>query len=281
MAEPAGLGRAFPGDRRHTAGGWLAAREGADMSAGEPRTTSRLAGVVLNVASPEELAAFYTTHLGMAVDRSGAFLQMGYGGPGASLELRPLPSPEPYVHDASDEYWKIGITLRDVDMAFEQLSRAGVAVTQPRQFLDIGYMCHLTDPDGFQIELLQHTFEGQPRTLPGNPDLPLGGGAQIGQITLRVTDLDSALAHYQRSMGMRLLSKQVVAGRGFTLYFLAFTDETPPDRDLEAVANRPWLWQRPYTTLELQHLEDPGTTVRPASAGSVGYAGLLIADHIG
>ena len=249
------------------------------MSADEPHTTSRLTGMALNVVSPEKLAAFYTNHLGMAVDSSEEFLRVGYGEPGASLELRPVPSPEPYVHDASDEYWKIGITLRDVDMAFEQLSRAGVAVTQPRQFLDIGYMCHLTDPQGFQIELLQHTFEGQPHTMPGNPDLPLGGGAQIGQITLRVVDLDSALALYQRSLGMRLLSKQIVAGRDFTLYFLALTDETPPDSDIEAVANRPWLWQRPYTTLELQHLTGPGRIVRRAHGGSAGYAGLLFAGH--
>jgi catechol 2,3-dioxygenase-like lactoylglutathione lyase family enzyme len=251
------------------------------MSASRPRTAASLAGVALNVASPEKLAAFYTRHLGMAVDRSGEFLRAGYGGTGASLELRPLPSPKPYAHDALDEYWKIGITLPDVDMAFEHLSRAGVAVTQPRQFLDIGYMCHLTDPDGFQIELLQHTFEGQPRTSAGNPDLPLGGGAHIGQITLRVADIDNALAHYQRSMGMRLLSKQVVAGRDFTLYFLAFTGETPPNRDIEAVENRPWLWQRPYTTLELQHRTGARRTVRPAPAGSVGYAGLLIADGAG
>jgi len=249
------------------------------MSADGPRTASRLAGVALNVAAPEKLAEFYTHHLGMTVDRTGNFLRVGYGGTAASLELRPSPSPDAYVHDASDEYWKIGITLPNVDMAFEQLKRAGVAVTQPRQFLDIGYMCHLTDPQGFQIELLQHTFEGEPRTLPGNPDLPLGGGAQFGQITLRIVDLDGALALYQRSLGMRLLSKQIVAGREFTLYFLAFTDETPPDSDIEAVANRPWLWQRPYTTLELQHLTGQGTTVRQSSAGNAGYAGLLFAGH--
>lgn len=246
------------------------------MSASRPRTALRLAGVALNVAAPEKLAAFYTRHLGMAVDRSGKFLRLGYGGPAASLELRPLPSPKPYVHDASDEYWKIGITLPNVDMAFEQLNRAGVAVTQPRQFLDIGYMCHLTDPDGFQIELLQHTFEGQPRTVPGNPDLPLGGGAQIGQITLRVAGIHRALALYQRSMGMRLLSRQVVAGRDFTLYFLAFTGETAPNRDIEAVENRPWLWQRPYTTLELQHLTEPGRHIRSTPSGDAGYARLLI-----
>lgn len=246
------------------------------MDADRPCTTTRLSGVALNVAAPEKLAEFYTHHLGMAVDRSGDFLRVGYGGSGASLELRSSSSSGPYSHDASDEYWKIGITLPDVDMAFDQLSRAGVAVTQPRQFLDIGYMCHFSDPDGFQIELLQHTFEGQVRTLPGNSDLLLGGGAQIGQITLRVVDLEGALAHYQRSMGMRLLSKQVVPGRGFTLYFLAFTDETPPEDDIEAVANRPWLWQRPYTTLELQHLTEPGRHIRSTPPGGAGYTGLLI-----
>ncbi|MGI9514954.1 MAG: VOC family protein [Anderseniella sp.] len=245
------------------------------MTVGWPGKGTSLAGLALNVTLPERLAQFYAGHLGMAVDRTGKFLRAGYGGQGASLELRPLPSAQPYVHDALDEYWKIGITLPDVDMAFEQLSRAGIAISQPRQFLDIGYMCHLTDPDGHQIELLQHTFAGQPRTSPGNPDIPLGGGAEIGQITLRVTDLDAALAYYQGSMGMRLLSKQVVAGRHFTLYFLAFTDETPPRQDIEAVENRPWLWQRPYTTLELQHFAQPDTPVRPAPAGTAGYAGLL------
>ena len=217
----------------------------------------------------------------MAVDRTGNCLRVGYGGEGACLELRPLPVPQPYQHDALDEYWKIGITLPNVDRAFEQLSRAGIAVSRPRQFLDIGYMCHFRDPDGHHIELLQHTFAGRPRTSPGNPDLALGGGAQIGQITLRVTDVDAALAHYQGSLGMRLLSRQVVAGRDFTLYFLAFTDEMPPNQDIEAIENRPWLWQRPYTTLELQHLTQPGLSVRRAPAGGAGYAGLLIEDGAG
>jgi len=235
-----------------------------------------LAAVVLNVASTENLAAFYCEILGMTAKWSDHCVRLGYGGQGASIELRPSSSATPYIHDPLDEYWKIGITLPNVDMAFEQLSRVGINVTPPRQFLDIGYMCHLADPEGFQIELLQHTFEGRQRTLPGNPDLHLGGGAQIGQITLRVADIYNALAHYQHSMGMRLLSKQIVANRNFTLYFLAFTDETPPDDDLEAVHNRPWLWQRKYTTLELQHLTGPPQRIKPSPGDRAGFAGLLI-----
>jgi len=246
------------------------------VSKSRPDSMSMLAGLALNVTSPENLAEFYCEFLGMSAERSDQRVRLGYGGRGASIELRPSSSARPYIHDPLDEYWKIGITLPNVDMAFEQLSRAGINVTSPRQFLDIGYMCHLTDPEGFQIELLQHTFEGQQRTLPGDPELPLGGGAQIGQITLRVADLDNALTHYRHSMGMRLLSKQVVANRNFTLYFLAFTDETPPQDDLEAVQNRPWLWQRKYTTLELQHLTEPAQRIKPSSGECAGFAGLLI-----
>ncbi len=114
-------------------------------------------------------------------------------------------------------------------------------------------MCHLQDPEGFAIELLQHRFGACHAQGEGDPETPLGGGARIGQITLRVAGLDAALGFYRDRLGMTLLSIQPVPEFGFTLYFLAFTEERPPTPDLEAVGNREWLWQRPYTTLELQH----------------------------
>ena len=52
---------------------------------------------------------------------------------------------------------------------------------------------------------------------------------------------------------MKLLSKQVVAGRGFTLYFLSCDEETPPSDNVEDIPLREWLWQRPYALIELQH----------------------------
>ena len=51
---------------------------------------------------------------------------------------------------------------------------------------------------------------------------------------------------------MKLLSIQDIAPYGFCLYFLGFTDDIPPSDDLHDVSNREWLWQRPYTTLEIQ-----------------------------
>lgn len=236
------------------------------------------AGVALNVVAPEALAAFYVDRLGLRVLQQAPYIRLGYGGLGACLELRPSPIPQPYRHDGQDTYWKTGITLPNIDIAHEQLRRAGVAVTEPRQFQAIGYMCHFTDPEGFQIELLQHTFQDTPRTVAGDPAQRLGGGGQIGQITLRTNDIDAALGLYRTWRGMQLLSVQPVDGRDFTLYFLAHTRESPPDPDLEAVSNRPWLWQRPYTTLELQHVHGPANRIRPPSPNGAGYAGLLFED---
>ena len=140
----------------------------------------------------------------------------------------------------------------------------------------VGYMCHLSDPEGFQIELLQHDFaQNRPAGL-GDPEKPLGGGARIGQITLRVEDIDAALSVYRDQLGMRLLSIQSLAHLGFTLYFLAFTDETPPLAALEAVGNREWLWKRPYTTLELQHLHDADAPLRLPPSGEAGFAHITI-----
>ena len=164
-------------------------------------------------------------------------------------------------------YWKIAVTLADVHAAAVRLRAAGVEVSEPRQFRDIGYLCHFADPDGHTIELLQHTFGAcEPSSTDPNgadpdgadPDgedgsLPLGGPGHFGLITLRVKDPEVSLRYYRDVLGMRLLSRQTVAPYRFTLYFLAFTEETPPLADIDAVENREWLWQRPYTVLELQH----------------------------
>lgn len=234
-----------------------------------------LSGVALNVASPQTLAEFYTGVLGMTATPEGAEIRVAYGGAGAYLALRQSPSPRAYRHEDRDRYWKIGITLPDLDAAHAQLERKGVAVGTPRQFGDVGYLCHLADPEGFRIELLQRTFEGEPRTAQGDDSLPLGGGAALGQITLRTGNIGAELDHFERRLGMKLLSRQPIAERDFDLYFLACTDEEPPDSDLTAVHNRPWLWQRPYTTLEFQHWPAAGPRGFGCRPGETGYAGLI------
>lgn len=211
----------------------------------------------LRVADPPGLAEFYRRNLGMTVRVEGRARRVGYLGPSADILL--VPDGGGYTLDRGQRYWKIGITLADVDRAADNLLQSGVAVSRPAQFLDIGYMCHLRDPEGFSIELLQHEFEG---TRPERP--ALGGafdGAGVGQITLRTGDI-STEDRFCRALGLRLLSMQDVAPHGFDLHFYAFTEDVPPVSDLWAVENRKWLWKRPYTTLEFQHI--PGAQIVPS-----------------
>ena len=163
-----------------------------------------------------------------------------------------------------------------MDITHAQLRRAGVAVSDPAQFNEIGYMCRLCDSAGFSIELLQHSFLGNRDNGDGDPSKPLGGGARIGQITLRVSDLSGALSFYRDRLGMKLLSIQAVREFGFVLYFLAFTDESPPNADLDAVENREWLWRRPYTTLELQYFPDRSSAFELPREGNPGFDGLIV-----
>lgn len=165
--------------------------------------------------------------------------------------------PKSYLHKpSSDVYWKIGLSLIDVDTARSKLVRQGVDVTSPKQFRDIGYMCHLKDPYGYSIELLQHDFQSNFRSeriqSSLQPNLALGQQTHLGQITLRVSNIEKSLRFYQSALGMKLLSRQNIPDM-FDLYFLACTDEKPPSDDLNAVEIREWLWRRPYTTLELQY----------------------------
>lgn len=179
--------------------------------------------------------------------------------PGTLLDLvhqphHPLPLDAAFNTADNARYWKIGITLADVDIARARLLAAGVAVSEAAQFLDVGYLCHLHDYDGYCIELLQHDFAHNHKAVVANPGYELGNAPTLGQITLRISDAEASLHFYQDLLGMRLLSRQVVAAYQFTLYFLACTDDVPPNPDIDAVENREWLWQRPYTTLELQHV---------------------------
>ncbi len=224
----------------------------------------RLSGVLLSVSNPAEIAEFYVRYLGMQAANIGDVWRLGYPGRDADLILSSGPSG--YRHNRSDRYWKIGITLPNVDIAHQQLNASGIDVSTPNQFRDIGYMCHLSDPAGFQIELLQHDFEANRPPDAGALDAPLGGGARIGQITLRSGDITTATETFER-LGMRLLSVQPVQNPDFTLYFWAFTQDTPPDPDPCAVENREWLWKRPYTTLEVQHLPGLSPTRNPGFLG--------------
>ena len=229
-------------------------------------TKARLSSLTLNVSDPEQLAVFYRETLGMhRLDIGDA--AVGYGGEGSALILKPSAQDKGYEHRPNDRYWKIAITLPNLDLAHEQLTARGVHSSRPKQFGDIGYMSHLADPEGHVIELIQHSFEGSRRSSDGDAALPLGGGAQIGLITLRTNDIEAELLRCHQSLGMRYLCRQTASDIGFDLYFLALTEDTPPDPDPNALVNREWVYRRPYTVLEFQHrLDGSDIEVRPETA---------------
>ncbi len=232
----------------------------------------RLSRLCFNVCNAAQQADFYTSLLGMEQLGEDAGPAFGYHQDQALLEFRESPR-KAYAPAGDDLYWKIGITLQNLDYAVEYLTSQGWPVSAPRQFRDIGYMCHLTDPEGLHIELLQQGFEGNHGAIP-NAGHPIGAQAILAHLTLRVANLDAAKDAFGGAMGMRLMSVQPVPERDFSLYFYSWSDAPLPEPDLEAVGNREWLWARPFTLLELQHLEAASAVraPRPDEAGFAGFA---------
>ena len=244
----------------------------------------RVARHRLVTANLDAALAFYTGYLGMAV--IDTVQQLGEGGAetvcrlgfcvgragerdDAQLELVPRPGWRVAAADdasvAPPGYWKIGVTLADVRRAAEQLRKRGIAVSEPAQFQDIGFLCHLRDPDGHCIELLQHRFEAHFQPQPVAATEPLLSEPTLAHITLRVRDIERSLAFYVETLGLHLVAQQEVASHGFSLSFLGTGDETPPTTDWRSSAHREWLWQRTRTLIELQHFhaQKPPYSVGP------------------
>jgi len=143
-----------------------------------------LSEVSLDISDPERSLEFYVQRLGMrliaelANPGSETTVSVHAFETGACLKLqhdRARPSfTSDYQPLESDAYWKIGVTLADVDVARERLTTLGVQVTDHGQFHDIGYLCHLDDPDGYCIGLLQHIFQRNHRPQPPLPAEVLG-----------------------------------------------------------------------------------------------------------
>ena len=234
----------------------------------------RIARHRLRVADTAELAGFYTGLLGMRTFGTAEAPLFGYDEAECLIAFEGGAVPSRTV-TRQDFYWKIGITVRDLDHAVAFLRRQGWPVSDPRQFRDIGYLCHLNDPQGFAIELLQQGFEG--RHSAAGEGHPVGGQATLAHITLRVNDIDAAQADCER-LGLHLISVQPVNPFGFCLYFFAGVQETLPIADLAAVGNREWLWARPYALLELQHVFAGDVRPPDGNEAAEGFAGFALRD---
>jgi catechol 2,3-dioxygenase-like lactoylglutathione lyase family enzyme len=215
----------------------------------------RLDTLTLQVPDVARAKNFYTAVLGMTELENGDD-SVGYAETGG-LKLRFVECDTARKATSRDSYWKIGIVVKNLDHAFQYLKQQQyrdeeiIACSKPSQFLEIGYLCHLRDPAGLEIELLQQGFEGKHETVHGDRH-PIGGQATLAHITIRVSDLEKTKAWCVETMNKRLMSIQNVELYNFTLYFYTWSDEElPNESSLEAVENREWLWGRPYAMLEL------------------------------
>ncbi|MCR9139381.1 MAG: VOC family protein [Alphaproteobacteria bacterium] len=227
----------------------------------------------LRVTNAAELEAFYTHILGMRNFGTPGAPLLGFDPHRCLLELQ-SGATRAYEPTPTDPYWKTGITVRNLDHAARSLKKQGWPVSEPHQFRDIGYLCHLHDPQGFTIELLQQGFEGREKAVGAGH--AIGGQATLAHITLRVSDITRARTLCEDTFGLRLLSIQPVPEHGFCLYFYSADSESPPYADLEAVDNREWLWERPYALLELQHVFGRSSAPFVAVARQAGFTGFSI-----
>ena len=236
--------------------------------------TAKLDTLTLRVADPEAQRRFYRDVLGMS-DRGDG--RVGYA-PG-EMAIRFLEADAAYAPAPSDLYWKIALSVPDIDLACRQLREAGVACSDPAQFRDVGYLAKFTDPEGFPVELIDHWFEGQ-RPDEAVDETRLGGGAHLSLLTLRAAEI-AAVEPGILNWGMTPLSVQRVEPYGFTLYFYGFADERPPNPDLTAIENRTWVYRRDYTVLEIQHVDAlAAVTTRPEGAGGYGGASIKGGDAL-
>jgi len=232
---------------------------------------SKLTRLVLKVQDFSSLDDFYCGLLGM--QRFGTDTKPLYGYDQASSQLAFHDgAAHPYSPSSHDLYWKLGITLRDLDHAVAYLRQRNYEVSDPEQFRDIGYMSHLRDPKGFTIELLQQRFEGGAQKVRSGH--PIGAQATLAHTTLRTADLSSVRRFCEEELGMHLVSVQPVTDLNFCLYFFTWGDEQPPMANLEAVENREWLWSRPDMLLEFQHLISPTGPISQVNPDASGFHSL-------
>ena len=86
---------------------------------------------------------------------------------------------------------------------------------------------------------------------------PVADIAILAHVTVRVRNL-ALVQSWCVEQGLHLLSGQPLSDYGFTLYFYAFLQNFGPKKSLSEASNRPRLWRRSYTLLEVQHLHAPG-----------------------
>lgn len=228
----------------------------------------KLHSLQLRCPDPAAQAHFYCDLLGMRRREDGT---LGYADTEAGLQFST--GAGDYTPSRDSVYWKIAIAVPDIELACDQLREKGVEVDGPRQVADIGYLAHFADPCGFQIELIDHHFQGDSKAEPVDSQL-LGGGPHLNLITLRSHDIELASQTADKA-GLTLHCVIPAPDFGFTLYFYGYGSERPPNPDPHAIENRTWSYRQRETLLEIVHRPQDAPMQHVVATAS-GYGGVTV-----
>lgn len=183
-----------------------------------------------------------------------------------------------------DCYWKCGVLCPDVKAAADKLHKHGYGSGSAHQFLDIGYMSHVTDNSSMTTELLQWSFENdfkKKKKKYSRTTADAFKDATLGQLTIRTGNIEETLAFWQ-SLGWSIVSHQPVTTYGFLLYFLAAPDAAKSygatQEDIDSIDGRQRLWSARFCTLEIQYFQSgiPVAKFQKPANNAAGFLGIIL-----
>lgn len=119
----------------------------------EMEKVAGIGGLFFRAHDPKALANWYLQHLGIALTPSseGASVWQQEAGP---TVFTPFPETTKYFGDPN-KVWMVNFRVHDLDKMVAQLQSAGVEVSDPQSYPNVGRFARLHDPEGNPIELWQ------------------------------------------------------------------------------------------------------------------------------
>lgn len=117
----------------------------------------------LKVRDLERAIAFYTSNFGFEVrkrqttGRGSQLAHMRLPGGGSELELAFLPWDPDFT--LAEDIFHIAFLVDSVPETVEAMRARGIKITEEPMRMGSGWMAFIEDPDGYEIELLDHAGE--------------------------------------------------------------------------------------------------------------------------
>lgn len=130
------------------------------MSEPKKRVTG-IGGIFFKTTDPNKTKAWYSKHLGIAMDQYGAgFVARQYAEQEKSLHLQWSPfTKDTEYFDPSEKPFMVNYRVQDLEWLVTKLKEEGVTICDEIQTFDYGKFVHIMDNDGNKIELWEPVDE--------------------------------------------------------------------------------------------------------------------------